>query len=244
MQVLCLSDAEPSTVLPGLELLSHEVRTSPLGVRLTSNLARRFDLLLVDGTEDVRRAKRVCLELKAECPTPRLLVVTDSALPAVTPEWEIADLLLPAAGPAEIDLRMRLAARAGRDNLDADEPTELSAGGVVIDEANFTARVHGRTLDLTYKEYELLHFLTANSARVFTREKLLDEVWGGDYFGGIRTVDVHIRRLRAKLGDHEALISTVRGVGYGFARAELSAETADPSDEDPSAGNQSNEEDR
>jgi len=78
--------------------------------------------------------------------------------------------------------------------------------------------VHDRTLDLTYKEFELLHFLAANAGRVFTREQLLDEVWGNDYFGGYRTVDVHVRRLRAKLGEHEALISTVRGVGYGFAR--------------------------
>src|SRR5690606_9142569 len=94
----------------------------------------------------------------------------------------------------------------------------VEAAGIEIDESNFVAKVHGCTLDLTYKEYELLHFLALHPARVFTREQLLADVWGSDYFGGSRTVDVHVRRLRSKLGEHEWLISTVRGVGYGFAR--------------------------
>ena len=88
--------------------------------------------------------------------------------------------------------------------------------GVVIDEASYSAKVHGRPLDLTFKEFELLRFLAQHPGRVFTREQLLSEVWGYDYFGGTRTVDVHIRRLRAKLGDLESLIGTVRNVGYRF----------------------------
>jgi DNA-binding response OmpR family regulator len=83
-----------------------------------------------------------------------------------------------------------------------------------IDDSSYTAKVSGRTLDLTYKEFELLRYLNENPNRVFTREQLLSEVWGYDYFGGTRTVDVHIRRLRAKLGEHESLIGTVRNVGY------------------------------
>ena len=75
-----------------------------------------------------------------------------------------------------------------------------------IDEATYTARVRGRTLDLTFKEFELLKYLAQHPGRVFTRAQLLQEVWGYDYFGGTRTVDVHVRRLRAKLGpEHEAL---------------------------------------
>ena len=75
----------------------------------------------------------------------------------------------------------------------------------------------GRSLDLTYKEFELLKYLAQHPGRVFTRAQLLQEVWGYDYFGGTRTVDVHVRRLRAKLGtEHEALIGTVRNVGYRF----------------------------
>jgi DNA-binding response OmpR family regulator len=84
----------------------------------------------------------------------------------------------------------------------------------VIDEVSYTAKINGRTLDLTFKEFELLRHLNDNPGRVFTREQLLSEVWGYDYFGGTRTVDVHIRRLRAKLGEMESLIGTVRNVGY------------------------------
>jgi DNA-binding response OmpR family regulator len=87
---------------------------------------------------------------------------------------------------------------------------------VIINEANYSAKVKGRPLDLTYKEFELLRFLATHASRVFTREQLLSEVWGYDYFGGTRTVDVHVRRLRAKLGDLESVIGTVRNVGYRF----------------------------
>lgn len=220
MQLLCLTDGESAAALPGLELLPHDVRHSPLTVRLADTVAERYDLVLVDATTDPRRARVACLELARSCPTPRVLLTVEPALPAVTPEWALADVLLPTASPAEIDLRLRLA-QARRQLAPPSETasrTEIRSAGVVVDEGNFTARVQGRTLDLTYKEFELLHFLASHPGRVFTREQLLSDVWGTDYFGGTRTVDVHVRRLRAKLGDHEALISTVRGVGYGFAR--------------------------
>jgi DNA-binding response OmpR family regulator len=86
--------------------------------------------------------------------------------------------------------------------------------GLTIDEVSYTAKINGKTLDLTFKEFELLRHLNDNPGRVFSREQLLSEVWGYDYFGGTRTVDVHVRRLRAKLGEHESLIGTVRNVGY------------------------------
>jgi DNA-binding response OmpR family regulator len=97
-----------------------------------------------------------------------------------------------------------------------ERSTQIHASGIVIDEASYSAKVSGRTLDLTFKEFELLRFLAQHTGRVFTRDQLLSEVWGYDYFGGTRTVDVHIRRLRAKLGDFESLIGTVRNVGYRF----------------------------
>lgn len=220
MQLLCLTDGDPGSALPGLELLPHDLRTSPLAVRLPASAAARFDLILIDATRDPRRARAACLELLRDCPTPRLLLTTEPALPAVTPDWGISDVLLPAASPAEIDLRLRLAQvrRDAGQTTEASSQTAISIAGIVIDEGNFTARVQNRTLDLTYKEFELLHYLAAHPGRVFTREQLLSEVWGTDYFGGTRTVDVHVRRLRAKLGENEGLISTVRGVGYGFAR--------------------------
>ena len=124
--------------------------------------------------------------------------------------------MLVEAGPAEVDARIRLA--LGR--AQSSQPSErIQTSGVVIDEASYSAKVHGRTLDLTYKEFELLRFLAAHPSRVFTREQLLSEVWGYDYFGGTRTVDVHVRRLRAKLGDLDSLIGTVRNVGLPLQRA-------------------------
>lgn len=222
MQLLCLTDIGPVTALPGLDLLPHELHSSPLGVRILSSVAARFDLILIDGTRDIRGARTACLELVTDCPVPRLLLCAESMLAVITPEWALSDVLLPNASPAEIEMRLRLSTGNAPSSQapTGSMPAAVSSAGVVIDEGNFTARVHGRILDLTYKEFELLHFLTRNSGRVFTREQLLSEVWGTDYYGGTRTVDVHIRRLRAKLGDQESLISTVRGVGYGFARGQ------------------------
>jgi DNA-binding response OmpR family regulator len=132
---------------------------------------------------------------------------------AVSGEWGIDDVLLATAGPAEIDARLRLALARHEE---AAEPSRVQASGVTIDEQSYSAKLHGKPLDLTYKEFQLLHFLATHPSRVFTREQLLSEVWGYDYFGGTRTVDVHVRRLRAKLGDQEQIIGTVRNVGYRF----------------------------
>jgi DNA-binding response OmpR family regulator len=136
----------------------------------------------------------------------------------MTADWGVDDVLLDTAGPAEVEARPRLAqGRLAAAQSGDDVPDEIRTGDLVVDEATYTARVAGRALDLTYKEFELLKFIAQHPGRVFTRAQLLQEVWGYDYFGGTRTVDVHVRRLRAKLGaDHEALIGTVRNVGYRF----------------------------
>jgi DNA-binding winged helix-turn-helix (wHTH) protein len=98
---------------------------------------------------------------------------------------------------------------------------EIRNGDLSVDEATYSAKLKGRVLDLTFKEFELLKYLAQHPGRVFTRAQLLQEVWGYDYFGGTRTVDVHVRRLRAKLGpEHESLIGTVRNVGYRFVTPE------------------------
>jgi DNA-binding response OmpR family regulator len=145
-------------------------------------------------------------------------VLTEGGLIAMSGEWSVDDFVLDTAGPAELDARLRLAA-------DRNAATEEGSGGrlevgdLTIDESTYTARLSGTALDLTYKEFELLKFLAMHPGRVFTRSHLVQEVWGYDYFGGTRTVDVHVRRLRAKLGsEHEAMIGTVRNVGYKFVR--------------------------
>jgi DNA-binding response OmpR family regulator len=149
---------------------------------------------------------------------PVVAVINEGGLVAVNNEWGLDDILLPSTGPAEIDARLRLL--VGRRGGMANENLgKISLGELVIDEGTYTARLRGRPLDLTYKEFELLKYLAQHAGRVFTRAQLLQEVWGYDFFGGTRTVDVHVRRLRAKLGpDYESLIGTVRNVGYKAVR--------------------------
>src|SRR5262249_46104704 len=173
--------------------------------------------ILVDARRDLIPARQLCQLLRQASPqAPVLALMTEGGLAAVTAEWGADDVVLSSAGPAELEARLRLAigrqASAAPVALD-----EIRSGELFIDEATYTARLRARLLDLTFKEFELLKFLAQHPGRVFTRAHLLQEVWGYDYFGGTRTVDVHVRRLRAKLGaEHEALIGTVRNVGYRF----------------------------
>ena len=213
-QVLVLTSAtDPERVLPSLELLSHRVRhIAAEPAQLVD--APDYEIVIVDGRGDLVAAKSLCRLLRAAGQdAPMLLVVTEGGMSAVSGDWGIDDVLLVTAGPAETDARLRLAL-ARRE--DAAQPTRVQASGITIDEQSYSARLHGKPLDLTYKEFQLLHFLATHPSRVFTREQLLSEVWGYDYFGGTRTVDVHVRRLRAKLGDQEQIIGTVRNVGYRF----------------------------
>ncbi|QDZ14790.1 winged helix-turn-helix transcriptional regulator [Humibacter ginsenosidimutans] len=212
-ELLVLTPTPESDVLPSLALLSHRVRQIPSDAAALAK-APVSDLIIVDGRRDLAGAKAMCGILSSTGGSvPVLLVLTEGGLPVVTVQWHVADVVLAGAGPAETDARIRLALERRED-----DPTQqkISASGVTIDEASYSAKVHGRPLDLTFKEFELLRFLAQHPARVFTREQLLSEVWGYDYFGGTRTVDVHVRRLRAKLGDSDSLIGTVRNVGYRF----------------------------
>jgi DNA-binding response OmpR family regulator len=116
--------------------------------------------------------------------------------------------------PEEVTARLaHLFWRTGRGL----RPELIEHGPLVLNLETYQAAVAGRALDLTFMEYELLRFLAARPGKVFTREMLLSRVWGYEYYGGARTVDVHVRRLRAKLGEeHAHLIETVRSVGYRF----------------------------
>ncbi len=212
-QLLILTSAVNSEVLPALALLSH--RTTQIAAEPASLVtAPSCDLILVDARHDLASAKSLCKILTASgISVPLMLVITEGGLTAVSAEWAIDDVILETAGPAEADARIRLV--VGRQ-VEGKSSNKIHASGVVIDEASYSAKVHGQPLNLTFKEFELLRFLATHPSRVYTREQLLSEVWGYDYFGGTRTVDVHVRRLRAKLGDLELLIGTVRNVGYRF----------------------------
>lgn len=212
-QLLILTSAVDTDVLPALGLLSHRTRQIPASPASLIN-APTSDLIFVDARQDLAHAKALCKILNTTgLNVPLMLVLTEGGLTAVSPDWGVDDVVLETAGPAEVDARIRLV--IGRMAEDKSN-SKIQASGVVIDEASYSAKVHGRPLDLTFKEFELLRFFATHPSRVFTREQLLSEVWGYDYFGGTRTVDVHVRRLRAKLGDLESLIGTVRNVGYRF----------------------------
>jgi DNA-binding response OmpR family regulator len=179
-----------------------------------------MDVVLVDARRELPAAKSLTTLLTSTglgCPV--IAIATEGALSAVSADWGIDDVILDTAGPAEVDARIRIAIGRYLALITSTDPStgEIRTGDVVIDENSYTARIKGRALDLTFKEFELLKYLAQHPGRVFSRAQLLQEIWGYDYFGGTRTVDVHIRRLRSKLGpEFESIIGTVRNVGYRF----------------------------
>ena len=220
-KLLMLTNSRNSSaeVLPSLSLLQHQVKILPAEVSVLLD-APSIDLLIVDGRRDLGAVKNLTRLLNTTgVGAPIILVTTEGGLTAIAADWAIDDVILDTAGPAEVDARIRLTiTKYLALQRDINPATiEIRGGEIAIDEHSYTAKIKGRSLDLTYKEFELLKYLVQHPGRVFTRSQLLQEVWGYDYFGGTRTVDVHIRRLRAKLGpEHEALIGTVRHVGYRF----------------------------
>ena len=206
-------------VLPSLALLQHQVKIVPAEASVLIDVPEA-DILLLDARRDIPAAKNLAKLLHATgSGAPVVVITTEGGLSALSAEWGIDDVILDTAGPAEVDARIRIAIGEYAAQLAESDPGsgEIRTGEVSIDENSYTARIKGRALDLTFKEFELLKFLAQHPGRVFTRAQLLQEIWGYDYFGGTRTVDVHIRRLRSKLGpEHEAIIGTVRNVGYRF----------------------------
>ena len=225
---LMTNTQDPATVLPSLALLSHRVRVLPLDA---ASLVRMPEstILFIDARDDLASARTLCRLIHASgLSTPIVLVLTEGGFTVVNAQWGIADVVIASASPAELEARLRLIAERGRSESVPAAPGATNAsfdtqegvihcGDLVIDTNGYTASLHGKPIDLAYKEFELLKYLVMHPGRVFTRAQLLQEVWGYDYYGGTRTVDVHIRRLRAKLGgEYEHLIGTVRNVGYRF----------------------------
>jgi two-component system alkaline phosphatase synthesis response regulator PhoP len=174
---------------------------------------------VVCADEDPEGAFALCRALrKRDLPLePTLLVVTPDQLPDLELRDDLFDdFCLTPVRPAELEARLKhLFWRTGRGT----RPELVEYGPLLLNLETYQAAIGGRPLGLTYMEYELLRFLATHPGRVFTRETLLSRVWGYEYYGGARTVDVHIRRLRAKLGEeHAHLIQTVRSVGYRFGQ--------------------------
>ena len=202
----------PAGLIPpeNLVLLQHELVVAANGTEALNNL-EITDAVVVDAREELAAARSSCQVLAAAgVEEPVMLLVAPESLSVVSPEWGIDDLILESARPAEWELRLRLL-------IAPHAHSTLSSGSIEIDESACTATVDGNQLDLTYTEFELLKFLVAHPGRVLSREELLKNVWGYDYYGGTRTVDVHVRRLRAKLStEYDQCIGTVRNVGYRF----------------------------
>jgi len=224
MRLVLMTAARQATteVLPALGLLAHQVRVVAPDISFLLE-GDPGDVVLVDARHDLVRAKALCgLLCSTGVAASLVAVLSEGGLVALSADWGVDDVLLDTAGPAEVDARLKWAAArriAAASPADGGDGGVTKAGELVIDEHSYSARLRGRALDLTYKEFELLKFLAQHPGRVFTRDQLLREVWGYDFFGGTRTVDVHVRRLRAKLGtEHEQMIGTVRNVGYKFVR--------------------------
>lgn len=212
--------------LPALQLLSHETVLLPLNASIQAIQDKGCQAGIIDGTDRLMEARNGAQLIRAALPDlPLLMVLSEGGFAAVSPTWLVDDIVFEAAGPAELEARLRMLPSAPTGS---QQETTIRCGAILIDEASYTARINGLPLNLTYKEFELLKFFAQNPSRVFTRAQLLSEVWGHDYFGGTRTVDVHVRRLRAKLGtEHEHLISTVRNVGYSLDTSRSGAASKD-----------------
>jgi two-component system alkaline phosphatase synthesis response regulator PhoP len=174
---------------------------------------------LISAIEDPHGAFTLCRSLRGrDVPVqPVLLVVTPAQLDDLRfREDQFDDFCITPVRPEELIARLgHLLRRTGRGL----RPECIQHGPLLLNLETYQAAIAGRTMDLTYMEYELLRFLAARPGKVFTRETLLNRVWGYEYYGGARTVDVHVRRLRAKLGEeHANLIQTVRSVGYRIAQ--------------------------
>ena len=214
--LVLLSDRTPAEALPALSDVRADMKHEPLDVSsLDHVLAIEPAAVLVDAGENAPQAWTVLLALRDRDPrVPAVAIVGRDVLERY-PWHEVAEEFV-FAGTAEGELRMRFAML--RRRAGTGDGTTVRLGALAIDTETYRVTVSGRPLDLTFKEFELLRFLAERPGRVLTRPTLLREVWGYDFYGGTRTVDVHVRRLRAKLGpEHEQLIETVRGVGYRAA---------------------------
>jgi DNA-binding response OmpR family regulator len=216
IRVVLLTDRTPAQVLPGAPPLLLDLKTEHLSVATVAEaLALGPDAVLVDAAENPGQGHAVLHALRERGPRIPVLVVVERRDVDRFPWEEVADdVIFPGALEGEIRLRFALTRR----RTGTGEETAIRLGPIVLDPSTYRVSLEGTPLDLTFKEFELLRYLAERRGRVFTRPALLREVWGYDFYGGTRTVDVHVRRLRSKLGPaHEGLVETVRGVGYRAA---------------------------
>jgi DNA-binding response OmpR family regulator len=181
--------------------------------------SQRPDILLVEMDEQLPdpETQELIQRLKQERPLPIMALVPEGMLDSIDGHLDIVDDFVTSPYDArELVLRINRLIHQTRSK-DSDEI--IKCDGLVIDLAKCEVTVEGRVVELTFKEYELLKLLASHRGRVYTRETLLNKVWGYDYYGGDRTVDVHVRRLRGKIENSSyTFIETVRNIGYRFRK--------------------------
>ena len=211
-RVLLLHRSEGAALIErDLTALGFSVVAAPLANAGRALAAGEADVVVAEPAASAEETRRFAEGAGA---TPLVLLLRPEQLASVDPSWPVDDFLLLPVAAEELALRLRrlLWRRAGLDEANA-----VRAGDLAVDLANYKVYVAGQPVDLTYKEFELLRFLITNRGKVFTREALLNRVWGYEYFGGARTVDVHVRRLRSKIETGgRVYVETVRNVGYRF----------------------------
>jgi two-component system alkaline phosphatase synthesis response regulator PhoP len=177
-----------------------------------------FDLVLVeiDDKAPDSPSREIIAALKRERKLPVIALIPHNIIGDIDSSLDVDDFITDPGDAAELALRARrLLSRTGSN----DSGEVIKCDGLLIDLVSCEVAVDGRMIELTFKEYEMLKLLAGTPGRVYTRQDLLNKVWGYDYFGGDRTVDVHVRRLRSKIEDaHHTFIETVRNIGYRFKK--------------------------
>ncbi|MEO7803849.1 MAG: response regulator transcription factor [Actinomycetota bacterium] len=217
---LSMQRADPEESFPAL--LGRRPAPEPLMFsEITSDILSRraVDIVLVDCRDDPADGSALIRKLRSEAGI--VFIALINRLDAADFDWTVgvSDFVVDGCSREELDVRLTRAAGPAASDL-ADPMYEVGMmrrGAITINRERFEVRLAGNVLDLTFKEFELIAYLAERPGKVCSRSALLSEVWGYDFFGGTRTVDVHIRRLRAKLGPEAHAIETVRNVGYRFA---------------------------
>jgi DNA-binding response OmpR family regulator len=204
----------------GAVLISRDLQALDLEVETVRQddaevaFAEVFDALVIEAAANLEDTRRLIESPGRPQRAPVVLLVRADQLPAIDPTWPIDDFAILPLAADELKLRLR---RAVYRKTGTESANVLRSEALALDLANYKVFVEDQPVSLTFKEFELLRFLMTNRGKVFTREALLNRVWGYEYFGGARTVDVHIRRLRAKIETGATVyIETVRNVGYRF----------------------------
>jgi DNA-binding response OmpR family regulator len=219
-RIVFLTDRSPGDVLPAALTLGADVKAEPLSPDTLGRLPDLApDVIIADAVPDAGATHELLgIVSSAGSPVGVIAVVAREDLGRFPWAEVCDDFLFSQASEGELRARLELLRRRRGEGGEA----VVRLGPVAINRDTYQVTAGGRTLDLTFKEFELLRYLAERPGRVFGRATLLQEVWGYDFYGGTRTVDVHVRRLRAKLGPgHEHLIETVRGVGYRASVTEI-----------------------